>query len=694
MKRRVFIRDTAMATLALTHFGCSAKEGYIRIINRAGNLADHGDRFLLLAGLRESGTVPQEHAPDLEVILPYAREWAQDSGTAIHIEEEGPRRNYLHHYFSARVRSEKLKPDRINEVHPTSPFYPLYCMYAGLALIYYTIQISDIRLVPPRREEWYGKGRELLRVARRSYPGNELLGIYFNDPVPWERAATPDPAAPAWANIQRESLLKLQQVIHWWINHRQLEDGSYGGGLGDDCEMWRMWKAVMIGYEDPLAIGAQEKLTEVTLNRPEMDLGYTSRLTDVEHTAEETSDVITPLMHLFPDRPEWAEKAQRIFALASEKWSGYNDRGFLQFKTSYLSSTDMDMAPERACDTMYHFRVMQPVLLYWQRTDDPEMGEWFLRWLDTWVDAAMSTARGKPSGIIPTAIHWPDGNPGGIGDLWWEPGNYSSPIYDWPRLTDIIHDALVLAYHKSGRERYLLPLQTSALLRREYLETHGPSQKEWDPGSPEWCASKLGEVINVALLKYRIISGDTEYDDLLEQDADGFAHLQLTGKRDKFTAELDHLSDAFRFNKAVYTTEVRHTDRVFAFPDYYLAYFYDYSSARRLAGYLYQSVTGDPGHRSYFPLEAVSWESDVGDLASVVMQNRGDFLQMRIFNFSDRASHRMRTKMLQAGKYSLEVKDPATSDVNRSEKSIQGSGSLVEIHLFPGREQIVSLTLI
>jgi hypothetical protein len=198
----------------------------------------------------------------------------------------------------------------------------------------------------------------------------------------------------------------------------------------------------------------------------------------------------------------------------------------------------------------------------------------------------------------------------------------------------------------------------------------------------------------VALLKYRIISGDNAYDDSLVQDADGFGHLQQTGKRDKFTRELDYLSGAFRFNKAVYTTEVRHTDRVFAFPDYYLAYFYDCSSTRRLAGFRYQSVTGDPGHRSYFPLEAVSWQRDVGDLASVVLQNRGDFLQMYIFNFSERASHWIRTKMLQAGRYSLEVKDPATSDVSRSEKFIQGSGSRVELQLFPGREQIVSLSLI
>jgi hypothetical protein len=281
-----------------------------------------------------------------------------------------------------------------------------------------------------------------------------------------------------------------------------------------------------------------------------------------------------------------------------------------------------------------------------------------------------------------------------LGDKWWEPGNYSSPIYDWPRFTDIIHQSLVLAYHKSGNGRYLHPLHQSARLRRDYLESYGTSDKEWEPGSMEWCASRLGEVINVALLKYRIISGDTDYDDLLMQDADGFGNLQLTGNPDRFTSELDHLSDAFRFNKAVYTTEVRHTDRVFAFPDYYLAYYYDFSSARRLAGLLYQSVTGDPGHRSYFPLEAVSWKSNVGDLASVVLMNRVDFLLIHIFNFTEKNSHVIRTKMLQTGNYSLEVRDPASSDVHAFEVFIQGSGSEVELQLFPRREQIVSLTLI
>ncbi len=693
MKRREFIRNTAMASLVFSHFGCSPGDGYLRIISKAGNMADHGDRFLLLAGLHQSGKVPPSHVHDLEVILPYAREWAYDGQSAEEIADMDLKRHYLHHYFSSLIREKRLSPDKTDEVAKTSPFYPIYCIYAGLALVYHTIQISDIRLVPPERDRWYGRGRELLRLARRAYPGNESLGMYFNEAVPWEPVLPADPEAPDWANIQRESLLKLQQVIHWWIDHRQLEDGSYGGGLNDDCEMWRMWKAILTGYEDERAVLAQERLTRVTLDRPEMELGFTSRMTDVEHSSEETSDVITPLMHLFPDRHDWADRSRKIFKLARDKWSGYNERGFLQFKTSYLSSTDMDMSPDRACDTIYHFRVMQPVLLYWQRTDDEEIGDWFLRWLEAWVDAAMSTSRGKPAGIIPTAIHWPDGNPGGLLDQWWEPGNYSSPIYDWPRLTDIIYETLVLAYHKSGNERYLKPLHESARLRREYLKAYGPGGTAWEPGSLEWCASQLGEYIHVALLKYRIISGDTAFDDLLEKDAGGFGRLQLTGNPDGFATELDRLADAFRSNKAVYTGEVRHTDRVFAFPDYYLGYFYAFASARQLAGLLYQSVTGDPGHRSYFPLEAVSWKSKVGELASVVTLNRGDRLEILIYNFTERTSHMIRTKLLKPGNYSLEIKDLSSAEQYISKVSITGQGSLVELSLFPHREQLISLAM-
>jgi hypothetical protein len=58
VRRRDFIRDSAIASVALSLFGCSANEGYLKVISKAGNMPDHGDRFILLAGLQESGKFP------------------------------------------------------------------------------------------------------------------------------------------------------------------------------------------------------------------------------------------------------------------------------------------------------------------------------------------------------------------------------------------------------------------------------------------------------------------------------------------------------------------------------------------------------------------------------------------------------------------------------------------------------------
>ena len=48
-------------------------------------------------------------------------------------------------------------------------------------------------------------------------------------------------------------------------------------------------------------------------------------------------------------------------------------------------------------------------------------------WMSTWVDAAARDERGKPTGMLPTAIHWPDGRIGGLGEKWWMPVIVAAP---------------------------------------------------------------------------------------------------------------------------------------------------------------------------------------------------------------------------------------------------------------------------
>ena len=56
--------------------------------------------------------------------------------------------------------------------------------------------------------------------------------------------------------------------------------GEYGGGWGDDCEMWRWWVPVLIGFHDPKIVAAQREFSEALLSQPHIRQGYTNRMTD------------------------------------------------------------------------------------------------------------------------------------------------------------------------------------------------------------------------------------------------------------------------------------------------------------------------------------------------------------------------------------------------------------------------------
>ena len=99
-------------------------------------------------------------------------------------------------------------------------------------------------------------------------------------------------------------------------------------------------------------------LSKALLNQPHMRLGYTTRMSDVEHTAEDSADVITPMMHLDPNNDLWRKRALRLAELMEVLWTSRNERGFLQFQSTYFTANKVDTNPMRACDTVYHPRAV------------------------------------------------------------------------------------------------------------------------------------------------------------------------------------------------------------------------------------------------------------------------------------------------------------------------------------------------
>ncbi len=585
-------------------------------------------------------------------------------------------------FFSKEVRKTGTYDFNIAE---DSALFPLAQFYLARMLVWVTLEYGDIWGNPTRRREMLDNARFLFELIVAKYPENQVARMYLGDPVPpcvYYRAV---PGAPEWAVYQREALERLTDIIEWWVQHRMRPDGSYRGGWGDDCEMWRWWTPVLIGFDVPMITAAQARFSRAMFAQEHMAEGYTRHLYDVEHTAEDSADTLTPMMHLEPDNPEWAQRALRLADLTEHFWTGKNARGMRQFKSTYFSVNRIDDSPRRACDTPMHVRAVQPVLLYWQRTGDPRLTTLFREWMDTWVDAAARAESGKPAGVIPAAIHWPEGTIGGLGETWWDPENHSAdPLYVWPSAVNQMLYALLQTYFMTGDATYLEPLKASARLRVDYL--HRNPKEPVREGSALWCGERLGGIKPV-LAKYRQLTGDTSFDALLTAEAPPYAGFRLTGERRELEWALRDTAEALRINFDGYTREVRYTDRVLRFPALFASngMFPDAIVTIRQpdTSLLYSSVTGDWGDALYLPLNAVRWMTPSRDIAALVTFASEDKFESELFHFGEEVREfDAKLFLLKPGHYVKTLRDSSAEiDLEKEELSVSATPFVIRVGL-------------
>lgn len=597
----------------------AAADSLADTIRRAGSVVADEKRLELLTSLRDATELNPAAAADLEKVVGEIARWISD-----------PRLDY----FDRPFRKDELYTFGIQN---DSPFRPIEQLYQARMFLWVTLEYGGYWSEASVRRARLDESRTMFEALTKHFPDSPLIAMYLGTPYPPERTLSTVTHAPAWAVHQREAIERLADIITWWIDHRQRDDGQFGGGWGDDCEMWRWWVPVLIGFDDPAIAAAQERLSRGLFAQEHMRGGYTRHVHDVEHTAEDSADTITPMMHLDPGNSEWQQRALRLAELMGTLWTGRNDRGQLQFKSTYFSVDTVDLEPRKACDTVYHPRAVQPALIYWQRTGDKNLGALFTAWMDTWVDATAREERGKPVGIIPSAVHWPDGAVGGLGERWWDPENHTAdPLYVWPSAMGSMTDTMLLAFHMTGDDTYLAPIRSMAALRLAYLES--PPATEPEPGSAMWCAARM-RGLGDTLAKYRLLTGSTEFDPLLQRENAQYLSFRLHGDLDGLTEALGKTAGALRINYPGYTSEVRYTDRVLRFPSLFQ---HNGMYPEPVAGIavpdtnlLYATATGDPGGAGYFPMNAVRWLTPPRDIAALVSQSGQAHFEARLFHFGD-----------------------------------------------------------
>jgi hypothetical protein len=621
--------------------------GFNDLIKRIGNTNDEKERVLLLEQSLQH-EITEEEKDIVEKVLNIADRWVNAFEKYAKPGTEGNEsEGYLCGFIVSHGRIDRKYFPEIPEDHF---LYPLIAFYRARMMIAQLIQSGGIINVPDVRERYLKESERLMRIVATAFPSNELAKNYLGTYQPWGEIVPYNSAAPAWANYQRMVLEKLTWLVHWWVDNRQISDGQFGGGWGDDVEMWRSWVPVLFAFDDEKTKKSKEKLFEGLFKLSRMQKGYTTIMNDVEHTAEEYSDPLFCMLNIQPENPVWEQRTLKVMDYIEDLWTGINERGQLQFKSTWFNVERVHPDDKRACDTPYHTRLVEPLMLLWLRTGNKRVENFLVPWLKTWVDATFVSEHGKPEGIIPAAIHWPDGRPAGLGENWWQPENHTEPtLYYFPTRQNMMYESFLLAYHITKDEYFLRPIR---FVSEKRLQGTGDGRPDdYQQGSLEWSLSVLKNTIPRHLIKYRLITGDESFDEIIKKDANGYERYILDPDLQKLTSEMNEQRRSFSLPKEFYTTEVRWTDRLFSSVRFFNFILKDPLPGFN-SGFLFSCLTGNIGNHQVLPVFGVKWLTDPADIAILTEVNSATKFQAQMFHFGNH-TRRMKVRFLnlQNGNY-------------------------------------------
>jgi hypothetical protein len=525
-----------------------------------------------------------------------------------------------------------------------------------------------------------GAQRDLSTLYQR-YPQDQLLAMYCGkkidlpDACDWLAAA---PNAPAWSAAQREALCRLRGIVHWWVNERQAANGEFGGKLGDDVELLRWWTPLIMAG-DTMALKGWQRLADGVWESDQMHDGYAREASDVEHSSEFISDT-APAMILYSDDAKYLDRLRPSVRHFEKLWTGITPSGHRFFRSAWFSSTQVETEPPKNRDVEYNTRAVKAVRYLAWKTGDPQATKLLHEWSLAWVSAAMRTDKGKPAGIIPASVRFPDEAINGdetawhIANMYWE-------YFDWEHHAgSMMLDQLLFTFTLTRDERLLQPLFAALELIKSHDEAGDPAKggsRSSQAGSAEWAAIKLREesAFWSVVEQWRFLRGDARYDDLIARYGTPYARYRLTGDERHLLDGLQILLEATRYNTPLLTSEVLHTDRVYA-PG---------------ADHLKAMLTGDGMPESTSPYYAVSWENTDDDFTALVTDTGQERLSVMIFSHATtERTVRMRLWQLAPGAYRM--KWPTEKNVaNEMKINVNARGGRVPVTL--PAQKLVTLTL-
>jgi len=239
------------------------------------------------------------------------------------------------------------------------------------------------------------------------------------------QSSAPAPLAPApagvpeWAWRQTQLLSLFRGFVDWWIDHRQIADGEFGGGLSDDTDLVNQWVGLaLMGVEPERLRTSQRAVLEATYTNGMWDHGLSAIQADQLHSYEEGINTLGQAMMLDWGNPTLIERAMET-ARNYSRLIQQNSAGHFHFSTAWFSGSRIDHGGNLDWQYPYSFLVTHPGLLLVDYNGAPAVRSIVLSALDGWLahgtrDAAgawqfpqeieWSSDRGRGHGVV-SAVH-------------------------------------------------------------------------------------------------------------------------------------------------------------------------------------------------------------------------------------------------------------------------------------------------
>ncbi|TFI58812.1 LamG domain-containing protein [Sphingomonas parva] len=290
----------------------------------------------------------------------------------------------------------------------------------------------------------------------RADPDNRVGRIYWAEqngdqpPPPFTQSA-PTPGVPLWAQRQIEDLKLARHFVDWWIDHRQIPEGGFGGGLSDDSDLLHQWPPIALMGLEPERIRASVGATLDAIYRSGMITnGLNTIRADELHSYEEGINTVAQYALLNWGSPRAIEQLMAT-ARRYDDLTEVNPAGHRHFVSNSFAAGDMWREGPWQRQKGNNFLMFHPGVLLVQWNGSPRTRASIVQTLDGFL-AHARPAEGE--GVtLPSQIDWPS-------DAEFEPGG---PAGNTAGLgLGGSTSAFWAAYRWTGERKYLGPLLPGA----------------------------------------------------------------------------------------------------------------------------------------------------------------------------------------------------------------------------------------